>query len=112
MVAEYVLDCDRLSQKGRRSARTHARPDGNSVQSGRVGSGDARTRKGMYQAGVVDRDDGAEHACSKSLGMTTDMLSRFLDRASSGNHSENVLLKPLRHVALVLAPVRVSVPAC
>ena len=59
-----------------RSARAHARADGNSVQSGRVGRGDARARKRMYQAGVVDRDNGAEHASSKSLGMTTDMLSR------------------------------------
>jgi hypothetical protein len=66
----------------------------------------------MYQAGVVDRDDRAEHARSKSLGVPTDMLSRLLDRASSGDHSQNVLLKLRRHVALVPAPVRVLAPPC
>jgi hypothetical protein len=63
----------------------------------------------MYQAVVVNRDDGAEDARSKSLGMATDVLSRLLDRTSSSNHSPYVLLKPLWHVALVLAP-RVSLP--
>jgi hypothetical protein len=40
------------------------------------------------------------------------MLSRLLDRASSGDHSQNVLLKLRRHVALVPAPVRVFAPPC
>jgi hypothetical protein len=59
----------------------------------------------MYQAGVVDRDDRAEHAVSKSLGMTTDMLSRLLHGASPCDHSQNILLKLVGHAASIGAPL-------
>ena len=103
-ITEYVLDCDWLSQSGCRSARAHAWPDCNSIQSRGVGRGYAGAGKRMYQAGVVDRDDRAEHAVGKSLGMTTDMLSRLLHGTSPCDHSQNILLELVRHAASIGAP--------
>jgi hypothetical protein len=54
---------------------------------------------------MVYRDDRAEHAVSKALGMTTDMLSRLLHGASPSDHSQNILLKLVGHAASIGAPL-------
>ena len=50
---------------------------------------------------MVDRDDRAEDAVSKSLGVTTDMLSRLLHGTSPCDHGQNILLELVRHAASI-----------